>query len=430
MDSLVALRAQLQRDIVKENSKRPQHRTIGATSTAMVNRSRLPGNTAKILAVKQNSAVAQVKVEEDFGVPGPSTSSSVVFKGPANDPSSRKDRSYRYMYEKILERTLDDRIEEFSDLIRERYDVAELGDPASGTDDDIVVIGRIVHDSDTTDTAPLRLTETSIALEASRASGGKRVALRLDSSITIRGATQGISSVGLFPGCIVALKGKNGGGSWFLVKEILSLPSLKPSLISSGLPTLKSDLEAMNTPYSVHIACGPYTPDADLSYKPWRALVKTLKANKPTVILLMGPFIDVQHPKIKNGETDMLPDGLFRSLFIEPLKAYLDSSPGSIAILVPSIRDLISRQTVYPQGELDPELTSSDPRIHLLPNPARFSINDITFGVTSVDVVYHLKKEELSIKGTEVDPIPPVSPDDTRTDVMANTCRHLLHQRR
>lgn len=57
------------------------------------------------------------------------------------------------MYEKILERSegvvhfsviiplaeafcvaLDDRIEELSELIREHYNIAELGDPASGTD--------------------------------------------------------------------------------------------------------------------------------------------------------------------------------------------------------------------------------------------------------------------------------------------------------
>ncbi|KAG5338866.1 hypothetical protein C0989_005806 [Termitomyces sp. Mn162] len=417
MDSIIALKAQIQRDIVKENAKRPQHRTIGVTNTAIVNRSRLPVNMHKTAVVGQNPTIAQMKVEEGFGVPGPSKSSSVVFKGPANDPSSRKYRS-----------SLDDRIEEFSELIKEHYNVAELGDPTSGTDDDIIVTGRIVYDADTTDTAPPRLTETSIALEASRANGGKRVALRLDSSVTIRGAAQGAGSVGLFPGSIVALKGKNGGGSWFLVKEILSLPPLKPSPTSFRLPSIKAD-SAVDPSFSIHIACGPYTPDADLSYKPWRALVKTLKASKPSVVLLMGPFIDVQHPKIKTGETDMLPDALFRSLFIEHLRTYLDSSPGSIAVLVPSIRDLISRQAVYPQGELDPELTASDPRIHLLPNPARFSINDITFGVTSVDVVYHLKKEELSIKGTEVDPIPSASPDDTGTDVMANTCRHILQQR-
>ena len=88
---------------------------------------------------------------------------------------------------------------------------------------DIIVIGRVVHDADTENTALSRLTETSVALEASRVHGGKRVALRFDSSVAIRGAPQGVNSVGLFPGSIVAFKGKNDGGGWFLVKEILSV---------------------------------------------------------------------------------------------------------------------------------------------------------------------------------------------------------------
>ncbi|KAG6910686.1 hypothetical protein DXG01_008730 [Tephrocybe rancida] len=426
MESIVALKAQIQRDIAKENAKRPQHRTMTTANTAMINRSRLPPNMHKGAAASQRSGVVPVKMEEGFGVPGPSTSSSVSFRGPPMDPSSRKSRSYRYMYEKVSERSeaLDDRIDEFSDLIKEHYNVKDLGDPASSSDEDITVIGRIVHDSDTSDATLPKLTETSIALETTRATGGSRVALRFDAALTIRGGAQGAGGVGLFPGAIVALKGKNGGGGWFLVKEILSLPPL-----SLGLTHVKPDPEVNDTAFSTYIASGPYTPDADLLYKPWRALIKTLRTDKPSVVLLMGPFIDVQHPKIKNGETDMLPVGLFRSLFIEPLKSYLDSSPGSIAILVPSIRDLVSRQAVYPQGELGSDLTASDPRIHLLPNPARFSINDITFGVNNVDVVFHLRKEEHLTKGTEADSISPSSPDDTGVDSMANICRHLLQQR-
>lgn len=75
----------------------------------------------------------------------------------------------------------------------------------------------------------------------------------------------------------------------------------------------------------------------------------------------MGPFIDVQHPKIKNGETDMVPAALFHSHFIEPLQSFLDTSPGSIAVLVPSIRDIINTQAVFPQGELGLDITKSDP---------------------------------------------------------------------
>jgi hypothetical protein len=50
--------------------------------------------------------------------------------------------------------------------------------------------------------------------------------------------------------------------------------------------------------------------------------------------------------------------------------------------------------------------------------------------VSSVDVLFHLRKEEFSKRGEEVDSIPPSSPDDVGTDSMTNTCRHLLQQRR
>ncbi|KAF5382643.1 hypothetical protein D9615_002794 [Tricholomella constricta] len=424
MDSIVALKALIQRDLAKENVRKPQHRTIATSNIALVNRSRLPANMLKNASPAQRVGAVQVK-SEGFGA------SHVKFKGPNEDVSSRKDRSYRYMYEKISERgeALDDQIEELTELIQTHYNVSDLGDPSLSADEEITAIGRIVHDSDSS-TTPSKLTETTVALETSRmVSSGARVPLRFDPELTIRGGAQGVGSASLYPGAIVALKGKNGGGGWFLVTEILSIPPLKPTFVSLGLPNPKADPGGSDIPFSMCIASGPYTPDADLSYKPWRALIAALKNDKPAVTLLIGPFIDVQHPKIKNGETDILPADLFRTLFLQPLRAFLDSCPGNIAVLVPSVRDLISRQAVFPQGELDSELTGSDPRIHLLPNPARFSINDITFAVSSVDVVYHLRKEELLKRGKEVDTIAPSSVDDTGTDPMANTCRQLLQQR-
>lgn len=35
------------------------------------------------------------------------------------------------------------------------------------------------------------------------------------------------------------------------------------------------------------VACGPFTPDADLGYKPWRALLQGIKSTKPDVLLLV-----------------------------------------------------------------------------------------------------------------------------------------------
>lgn len=50
---------------------------------------------------------------------------------------------------------------------------------------------------------------------------GARVPLRFDASLKIRGGARGAGGIGLFPGALVALTGKNGGGGWFSVSEIL-----------------------------------------------------------------------------------------------------------------------------------------------------------------------------------------------------------------
>jgi DNA polymerase alpha subunit B len=81
------------------------------------------------------------------------------------------------------------------------------------------VVGRIANDGDT------KLGETSTLLESSRMMGmGARVLLEFDADLKIRCATRrgtGSTGIGLFPGMIAALKGKNGSGDSFVVSEIL-----------------------------------------------------------------------------------------------------------------------------------------------------------------------------------------------------------------
>ena len=65
----------------------------------------------------------------------------------------------------------------------------------------------------------------------------------------------------------------------------------------------------------------------------------------------------------------------------------------------------------------------------LLPNPCRFSLNGITFAVTSVDVLFHLRKDEFVKRATEVESVGPEGVE-IPVDPMANLCRHVLQQRR
>ena len=85
----------------------------------------------------------------------------------------------------------------------------------------MVVVGRVVANEElTAASGPSKLNEASIALESSRMMGsGVRVPLRFNTPLKIHESTR----VGFFPGAIVALRGRNGGGGWFSVSEVLSV---------------------------------------------------------------------------------------------------------------------------------------------------------------------------------------------------------------
>lgn len=88
------------------------------------------------------------------------------------------------------------------------------------------IIGRICIDAESSP-RNVKLNEASLILESSRMMGsGVRIPLKFDSDVKIRRGAKGVGGVGLFPGAIVALKGRNGGGGWFSVEEILAVSDI------------------------------------------------------------------------------------------------------------------------------------------------------------------------------------------------------------
>ena len=64
--------------------------------------------------------------------------------------------------------------------------------------------------------------KVSVWLEASRMmGGGHRVELRFEDGLKIKGSGEGDGGAGLFPGGIVGVKGRNVGGQFFNVNEII-----------------------------------------------------------------------------------------------------------------------------------------------------------------------------------------------------------------
>lgn len=146
-----------------------------------------------------------------------------------------KQWNYRYMFEKKGERSLelDTRLSDMGDVLRQAFGLTtDWDDPSIPNQASIYTVGRICARVDPGDTdadapASTRLTPTNLMLETSRMVGnGQRVPLVLDAKCVVRYAwadeTAPTSSVvGLFPGMIVGLRGRNGSGHRFVAEELL-----------------------------------------------------------------------------------------------------------------------------------------------------------------------------------------------------------------
>ncbi|GAA5936090.1 hypothetical protein JCM3775_003577 [Rhodotorula graminis] len=347
-----------------------------------------------------------------------------------NDP---KDYDYRIAFERAMERSevLDTLIDEAAQTFKEYYGIEEFGDPSIQSQDDILVVGRLCPETDAA-----KMTETSTWLESSRMLGsGSRVLLKFEPDMKVRGAPSGGGGMAMFPGCLVALKGTNGGGKLFAVKEVLMMPPIDATYTApTELLAMQYGAKAKQlngNPMSVIVASGPYTTEHDLEYEPLQALLGLVQEERPDVLILTGPFIDSAHPLIQRGDVDELPGQLFRTRISTRLSHLIANSPRTSVLLVPHGRDLTSTHVAFPQAPLAREAELALPKgVRLLPNPAMFSINEVVFGITSVDTLWSLKSQEFFRKCADAEPVEEGSePDPLAKDVMARTCRHLLRHR-
>lgn len=308
---------------------------------------------------------------------------------------------------------LDDRIDDFMNLVREHHklDESDFGSAANQSTTEIVAMGRIASDS-----AEGRLNAASLVLETSRRmGGGLRIPLNLEQ---LKGRFQ------FFPGQIVALKGSNASGHEFVVKEILSIPLLPnaastPSALEAHRERLQGGPDAMDSdsepiPLSVIFASGPYTADDNLDFEPLHALCTQAADTYADALVLTGPFIDVNHPLIATGDFD-LPDEavvepdtatmftVFKYMISPALNRLVASNPHVNILLVPSVRDVIDRHVSWPQDIFPRKELGLPKTAKVIGNPMTLSINEVVLGISSQDVLFELRHEEL-IGGRPTDP--------------------------
>jgi len=312
----------------------------------------------------------------------------------------------------------------------------ELHPVGSPSQDTVWVCGRICCEA-----AQGRINKSSVVLEGSRRdSGGRRVKLEL----------QDLSSYSLFPGQVVLVEGVNSSGRKMVAKKILEgiPPPIQTSSATKLLEYHHSTYYQGGSPLSIITAAGPFTTSDNLDYQPLQDLLVNVLQTKPDVLILVGPFVDVSQSLLKTGDVQLRNNyddddeenegapaaahethgASYEMVFVEKvirdcIQSMFDSEadfggplPTNI-VLVPSLLDA-HHEFVFPQppfGDRDRVQTSyfeedlgilsvpfsreGDPRkrVHLMPNPCMFRINEVLIGVCSNDVLFSLTSDEVSM---------------------------------
>ncbi|KAK6503043.1 DNA-directed DNA polymerase alpha subunit pol12 [Arthrobotrys musiformis] len=305
---------------------------------------------------------------------------------------------YKPMYQKLSagSQYLDDQIEEYAAAIQEEHNISidDFCNPCSRLPEEVVVVGRIV--TDVMDSQK-RSNEASLLLEASRGTGeGGRV--RLDLSA--------LKGYAFFPGMLVAFKALNPTGDKLLVKSILDPPRYYAA--ASKPDDMEDELQKLSAGnFNVFVASGPYTPDENLDFEGLTELVDKIVETEPDVVFLSGPFIDTAHPKVKLGDfpVDMntFSGYVLEDLFKAKITSQLNRITKSLILLVPSTRDAVSKHVSFPQDRFQRKLLGLQSNVQLLTNPSMLTINEIQFGISTADILFHLNMQEVKATGKGIE---------------------------
>ncbi|TGO18271.1 hypothetical protein BTUL_0011g00770 [Botrytis tulipae] len=342
--------------------------------------------------------------------------------------SDMKKLSYKTMAMKSSEASeiLDDRIDEFMLLIQAHHklDDSDFGSAASQSTNEIVSVGRIACDS-----AEGKLNPSSIVLETSRRMGaGLRIPLKVDK----------MSGFQFFPGQIVALKGINASGEDFTVSEILEPPLLgvaasTPAGLDEHVRRLRGGPDAMDedsdpAPLNIIIGSGPFTADDNLDFEPLHAICSQAADTYADVLILTGPFLDIDHPLIASGDFDLPEEALtdpdtatmsaiFKHLITPAFTQLTSTHPRITILLVPSVKDAIDKHAAWPQEPFPKKDVGLPKAVRVIGNPMTIALNEIVMGISSQDILYELRHEEI-IGGKPQDPT-----------LLARLPKYLIEQR-
>lgn len=267
---------------------------------------------------------------------------------------------------------LNDQFEEFVAKVQSEQKDKEFEKLGTTSNEVVTVIGRLANmETDVPFTKNVDL--INLSEENTSKDGMTKVTLKLDSTT---------EEYTIFEGQIVMVRGIPDN-RFLNVIGIDSPPILKTLKEDSGM--------AIDGSISAFVFAGPYTFADSLQFSVLKSIVGKIREQQPHYAILTGPFLDITHNLVsegelfytnENGDLDCFEDAEFYGA----LKRYLDEAVKSIQtkiIIIPSLNDMVSLHP-FPQ----PPLTNtSTENVLFYPNPARFSIEGIEFGVMNTDIL-------------------------------------------
>lgn len=263
---------------------------------------------------------------------------------------------------------LNSHFKEFVDKLKTEMKITEFHELGTTTNDIVTIVGRLVNTDP--DVAFGNVVEL-INLSEENESGMSKVKLNFSES----------QSLALMEGQIVVLEGTSD-------RDIFNVTNIKPLPIQKPV---KENLSMEEGCLSVFVFNGPYTFSDSLNYTALKYIVHLIKMSQPHLVIMGGPFLDINHEFVKEGELFYTrEDGevdCFEDLdFYTAFKSYLDRETEGTQtkiVIIPSPNDMVS-MFPFPQPPLSKKDTE---RVCFLPNPARFTVNGLEFGVVNVDIV-------------------------------------------
>ncbi|XP_021899762.1 DNA polymerase alpha subunit B isoform X2 [Carica papaya] len=321
----------------------------------------------------------------------------------------------RFMYERIEDRfnALENRIRKHGAALVASGLYEEPVDPSIASQRSVFAVGMICCDGEG------HLNENSILLQSSvEHAGGQRVRLDLHKT----------TQFSIFPGQVVGIEGHNPSGHCLIASKLVDYVPLSITDDVDLHPAKKQAIDhnshSIEEPsfksaeLSVIIASGPFTTTDNLLFEPLSELLAYARRKSPQLLILLGPFIDSEHPEIKKGTINESFDELFQIEVSRKLQDYVEyMGSGARVIIVPSIRDA-NHDFVFPQPAFDIQLPDLKHQISCLTNPGIFEANEVKVGCCTVDILKQLSGEEMSR-----------NPSGIPNDRMARLASHVFKQR-